>query len=198
MQPTGPSGLAPARSAEEALIARLLEVISGDAPRSEALRLLSPDVISHMDRFTVRGIDVWFDWLDFLLSNVQGSVRVDLNRFEHHSDGTITAYGWLRVVPSAEETSQQNWARYRVDGNRIAEVWTTRSNYERIFGAKVRHPLSWFFVLLRMAVWRRLPWTRRTRPSRLEESVDRDRNEPRRGDRSDGHPQRRRPDRERG
>jgi hypothetical protein len=172
-------------------------VISGDAPRADAERLLAPDVISHMDQFTVRGIDVWYDWLDFLLSKAKGKVSVDLDRFEAHPDGTITAYGWLRVEHSPERTPQQNWARYRVDGNRIAEVWTTRSNYERIFGAKVRHSLSWMLVLLEMAVWRRLPWTRRPRPSRrTEELVDRDRTEPRRGGWSDGHPQRHGPDRE--
>jgi hypothetical protein len=185
------------RSADEALIARLLAVISGDAPRTDAERLLAPDVISHMDQFTVRGIDVWHDWLDFLLSKAKGKVTVDLDRFEAHPDGTITAYGWLRVENSPERTPQQIWARYRVDGNRIAEVWTTRSNYERIFGAKVRHSLSWILVLLEMAVWRRLPWTRRPRPSRrTEELVDRDRTEPRRGGWSDGHPQRHGPDRE--
>lgn len=187
------------RSADEELIAQLLAVISGDAPRADAERVLAPDVVSHMDQFTVRGIDVWYDWLDFLLSKAKGNVTVDLDRFEHHPDGTITAYGWLRVEHSPERTPQQNWARYRIDGNRIAEVWTTRSNYERIFGAKVRHSLSWMLVLLEMAVWRRLPWTRRPRPSRrTEELVDRDRIEPRRGGRSDGHPQRRGPDRERG
>ena len=187
------------RSADEELIAQLLAVISGDAPRADAERVLAPDVVSHMDQFTVRGIDVWYDWLDFLLSKAKGNVTVDLDRFEHHPDGTITAYGWLRVEHSPERTPQQNWARYRIDGNRIAEVWTTRSNYERIFGAKVRHSLSWMLVLLEMAVWRRLPWTRRPRPSRrTEELVDRDRTEPRRGGRSDGHPQRRGPDRERG
>ena len=198
-----PTGDRPAtvslRSADEELIAQLLGVISGDAPRADAEQLLAPDVISHMDQFTVRGIGVWYDWLDFLLSKAKGSVTVDLDRFEHHPDGTITAYGWLRVERSPERTPQQNWARYRVDGNRIAEVWTTRSNYERIFGAKVRHSLSWMLVLLEMAVWRRLPWTRRPRPSRrTEELVDRDRTEPRRGGRSDGHSQRRGPDRERG
>ena len=198
-----PTGDRPAtvslRSADEELIAQLLGVISGDAPRADAEQLLAPDVISHMDQFTVRGIGVWYDWLDFLLSKAKGSVTVDLDRFEHHPDGTITAYGWLRVERSPERTPQQNWARYRVDGNRIAEVWTTRSNYERIFGAKVRHSLSWMLVLLEMAVWRRLPWTRRPRPSRrTEELVDRDRTEPRRGGRSDGHSHRRGPDRERG
>ena len=186
------------RSADEELIAHLLAVISGDAPRADAERLLAPDVISHMDQFTVHGIDVWYDWLDFLLSKAKGNITVDVARFEHHPDGTITAYGWLRVERSPERTPQQNWARYRIDGNRIAEVWTTRSNYERIFGAKVRHSLSWMLVLLEMAVWRRLPWPRRPRPSRrTEELVDRDRTEPRRGGRSDGHPQRRGPDRER-
>ena len=185
------------RSADEELIAQLLAVISGDAPRADAERLLAPDVISHMDQFTVRGIDVWYDWLDFLLSKAKGNVTVDVARFERHPDGTITAYGWLRVEHSPERTPQQNWARYRVDGNRIAEVWTTRSNYERIFGAKVRHSLSWMLVLLEMAVWRRLPWPRRPRPSRrTEELVDRDRTEPRRGGWSDGHPQRHGPDRE--
>ena len=199
MHPAGASEAASSRSADEALIVRLLAVISGDAPRAEATRLLAPDVISHMDQFTVRGIDVWFDWLDFLLSKAKGNVRADLDRFEANPDGTITAYGWLAVENSAERTPQQNWARYRVDENRIAEVWTTRGNYESIFGAKVRHPLSWMLVLLEMAVWRRLPWTRRPRPSRrTEELVDRDRTEPRRGGRSDGHPQRRGPDRERG
>ena len=198
-QPAGTPGATSSRSAEEALIARLLAVISGDAPRAEATQLLAPDVICHMDQFTVRGIDVWFDWLDFLLSKAKGSVRADLDRFEAHSDGTITAYGWLRVENSTERTSQQNWARYRVDENRIAEVWTTRGNYEAVFGAKVRHPLTWLLVLLEMAVWRRLPWRSHTRVSpRTEESVDGDRNEARRGDQSDGHPQRRGPNRERG
>lgn len=199
MQSAGTSGAAPARAADEALIARLLTVISGDAPREEAYTLLAPDVISHMDQYVVRGIDVWFDWLDFLLSNAKGSVKVDVDRFERHSDGTITAYGWLRVAHSDDRTPHQNWARYRVDENRIAEVWTTRGNYEAVFGAKVRHPLTWLLVLLEMAVWRRLPWRIHTRVSpRTEVSVDGDRNEARRGDQSDGHPQRRGPDRERG
>jgi hypothetical protein len=193
-----PGPVAP-RSAEEALIVQLLAVISGQAPMADAERLLAPDVISHMDQFTVHGIDVWFDWLDFLLSNAKGSVKVDVDRFERHSDGTITAYGWLRVEKSGNRTPHQNWARYRVDENRIAEVWTTRGNYEAVFGARTRHPLSWLLVLLEMAIWRRLPWRSSTRVSpSTESSVDGDRNQARRGDRSDGHPQRRGPNRERG
>ncbi|HKP14612.1 MAG TPA: hypothetical protein VJT85_01040 [Gemmatimonadaceae bacterium] len=199
MHATGAATQVTEHSADEALIARLLQVISGDAPRSEATHLLAPDVISHMDQYTVRGIDVWFDWLDFLLSNAKGNVKVDVDRFEHHSDGTITAYGWLRVERSAERTPHQNWARYRVDERRIAEVWTTRGNYEAVFGAKVHNALRWLLVLIEMAVWRRLPWRSPTRLSpTVEESVDGRTDEPRDGGAAHDDPERRRTDRERG
>ena len=74
MRPLERPAATSSRSADEALIARLLAVISADAPRVDAEQLLAPDVISHMDQFTVRGIDVWYDWLDFLLSKAQGKV----------------------------------------------------------------------------------------------------------------------------
>ena len=66
---------------------------------------------------------------------------------------------------------QQNQATYRVENGRIAEIWTTRENYATIFGAKVRHPLRWLFVLVEMAVWRRLPSRRRTRSPRNAEKA---------------------------
>ena len=161
MSPTEKSDAVTPRSADEALVVRLLAVISGDAPMAEAEQLLAPDVISHMDQWTVRGITVWFDWLEFLLSKVEGSVTVELDRLVTHEDGTITAYGKLRTAHAPLFSRQEHQARYRLENGRIAEVWTTRGNYEMIFGPKVRHPVRWLLVLLEMAVWRRLPWRRR-------------------------------------
>lgn len=155
------TGSAPVHSPEEALVARLLAVIGGDAPMSNASELLAPDVISHMDEFTVRGTDVWFDWLEFIRSRARGELRVDVDSIVTHPNGTITAFGWLRTADG--RTRQPNQATYRVQDGRINEVWTTRENYAIIFGAKVRHRLTWLLVLLEMAVWRRLPWTRRAR-----------------------------------
>ena len=140
---------------------RLLAVISGDAPMAEAEQLLAPDVISHMDQWTVRGITVWFDWLEFLLSKVEGSVTVELDRLVTHEDGTITAYGKLQTARAPLASRQEHHATYRFEQGRIAEVWTTRGNYEMIFGPKVHHPVRWLLVLLEMAIWRRLPWRRR-------------------------------------
>jgi len=149
------------RSADEALVVRLLAVISGEAPMGEAEQLLAPDVISHMDQWTVRGITVWYDWLEFLLSKAEGNVTVVLDRLVTREDGTITAYGNLRTASAPFSSRQEHQATYRLENGRIVEVWTTRGNYEMIFGPKVRHPVRWLLVLLEMAIWRRLPWRRR-------------------------------------
>ena len=149
------------RSADEALVVRLLAVISGEAPMGEAEQLLAPDVISHMDQWTVRGITVWYDWLEFLLSKAEGNVTVVLDRLVTREDGTITAYGNLRTVNAPFSSRQEHQATYRLENGRIVEVWTTRGNYEMIFGPKVRHPVRWLLVLLEMAIWRRLPSRRR-------------------------------------
>jgi hypothetical protein len=161
----------PTSSATEALVTQLLAVISGDAPMADAERLLAPDVLCHMDRFTARGIDVWFDWLDFLRSKAHGPVRADVDHFVTHPDGRLTAHGCLWVAHVGKPGAQQNQATYRFDNGRIAEIWTTRDNYSAIFGAKVRHPLRWLSVLVEMALWRRLPSKRRTRSSRNVETA---------------------------
>jgi hypothetical protein len=186
-------------SADEAVVARLLEVISGDAPMAEAERLLAPDVISHMDEYTVRGIAVWVDWVEFLRSRARGDVKVELDRLVTGPDGRITAFGWLRIASAPDRTPQPNQAIYRLKNRLIAEVWTTRGNYEMIFGAKVRHRFSWMLVLLEMAVWRRLPWKSSARSSRLAEPLDDGRrNEPGSGGQAHGRPERSGADRERG
>ena len=110
MAPAGPSGDVAPRSADEALVVQLLAVISGEAPMADAERLLAPDVISHMDRWTVRGITVWCDWLAFLRSKARGNVTVGLDRLVTHPDGTITAYGNLRTARAPFASRQEHHA----------------------------------------------------------------------------------------
>lgn len=185
------------RTADQTLVARLLAIVGGEAPIADAERLLAPDVICHMDRYTVRGIDAWIDWVEFIRSRAGGfdALKVDVERYETHPDGTITAFGWLRGGAGMGRPPQQSHARYRVAGGRIAEIWTTRGNYEMIFGAKARHPLSWLLVLVEMALWRRLPCRSRARPSHASRgSRERSRNEPRRRRQADDDPERRHSD----
>jgi len=126
-------------------------------PLDDAVHLLAPDVICHMDQFTARGPDAWVDWVEFIRSRGVENVKVVVERFETGADGIITAYGGLTAGPEGRSVSRGGNARYRVKDGRIAEIWTSRSNYEVVFGRTVHRLLSWMLVLLRMALWRRLP-----------------------------------------
>jgi hypothetical protein len=151
-----------ARSGQEWLVERLLAAVGGDEPLDDVVSLLAPDVICHMDQFTAHGPDAWVDWVEFIRSRGVENVKVVVERLETGADGIITAYGGLVAGPVGRSVPHGGNARYRVSDGRIAEIWTSRSNYEVVFGTRVHRPLSWMFVLLRMAIWRRLP---RKRPA---------------------------------
>jgi hypothetical protein len=158
----GEGSCAEGRTAQESLVARLLAAVGGDEPLDTVVHLLAPDVICHMDQFTSRGPDAWMDWVEFIRSRGVENVHVVVERFETEADEIITAYGGLVAGPEGTAALRGGSARYRVKDGRIAEIWTSRSNYEVVFGRKVHRPLSWMLVLLRMAIWRRLP---RKRPA---------------------------------
>ena len=149
---------------DEELIARLLAVVSGDAPLTDAARLLAPDVVCHMDRYTARGVDAWIDWVEFIRSRSPRRFVAVVERYVANPDGTITVFGCLRA-DETRSTPCQGEARYRIANGRIVEIWTSRGNYEMIFGAKVGHSLRWLLVLIELAVWRRLPSRRSARRS---------------------------------
>jgi len=178
-------------TAEEAVVSRLLASIGSDAPAAAVVHLLAPGVICHMDRFTVRGADVWVDWVEFLRSRV-GDLSVEVERLETGADGIITAFGGLTTGSGGASASGEGSARYRVVDGRIVEIWTSSSNYEIIFGPKVHHPLRWLLVLVRMALWRRFSrrHAARSDPTSEDRSFDGAGDRSRHGSPADDHPQR--------
>jgi len=176
---------------DEAVVVRLLASIGSDAPAAAVVHLLAPDVICHMDRFTVRGADAWVDWVEFLRSRV-GHLSVEVERLDTGADGIITAFGGLTTGSGGASAPGEGSARYRVVDGRIVEIWTSRWNYEIIFGPKVHHPLRWLLVLVRMALWRR--FSRRNAARSYPTSEDRSfvggGDESRHGSPADDHPQR--------
>jgi hypothetical protein len=145
-----------------------------------------------MDRFTARGVDAWVDWVLFIRSRGVEKLKVVVDRYETGADGIITAFGGLTAVPEGTASPRGGSARYRVVDGRIVEIWTSRWNYETIFGAKVHHPLSWLLVLVRMALWRRLSRRNaaRSNPASEDSSLDGGRAESRHGSPSHDHPER--------
>ena len=177
---------------DEAVVARLLASIGSDAPAAAVVHLLAPGVICHMDRFTVRGADVWVDWVEFLRSRSVGALKAEVERLETGADGIITAFGGLTTGSGGASASGEGSARYRVVDGRIVEIWTSRWNYEIIFGPKVHHPLRWLLVLVRMALWRRFSrrHAARSDPTSEDRSFDGAGDRSRHGSPADDHPQR--------
>lgn len=188
---TGAVGGPVIRTADEAVVARLLAGI-GDGPLSEAVYLLAPDVVCHMDRFTARGADVWVDWVLFIRSRGVENLKVVVDRYETGADGIITAFGGLTAGFEGTTSPRAGTARYRVVDGRIVEIWTSRWNYEIIFGPRVRRPLSWLLVLVRMALWRRLSrlHAARSHPTSEDAAFDGAGDKSRHGSSADHHPQR--------
>ena len=180
------------RIADHAVVAHLLAAIGGDAPLATVVHLLAPDVICHMDHFTVRGADAWVDWVEFLRSRSVDHLNVEVERLETGADGIITAFGGLTTGSGGTSAPSGGSARYRVVDGRIAEIWTSRWNYEIIFGPKVHHPLRWLLVLVRMALWRRFSrrHAARSDPTSEDRSLDGAGDRSRHGSPADDHPQR--------
>jgi hypothetical protein len=122
-----------------------------------------------MDGYTMRGRAPWAAWVEFIRSRGVERLEAEVDRFEMCPDGTVTASGRLRGTRNGRDVAGEARARYRIEGGRIAEIWTTRENYEVVFGAWARHPLSWLAVLAYLSVWSRMPGRRHSPITRTEE-----------------------------
>jgi SnoaL-like protein len=129
------------RAAEdaEAVVARLIAVLSGDRPIGEVGACLDPHVVIHVDDAeTHRGIGLWKRWVH--LMRERG--RLEDLRFvpvavDVAGDVVDVTFRWSgelrRGRPSGREPTV-NRVRYRVKGACIGEIWTHKANYVDIFG----------------------------------------------------------------
>ena len=155
-----------ARPEDEALVRRLMTVIAGRAPLREAERILAPDVLCHMDRFSTRGTETWGQWVTFIRSRGVDDLEPLIDRVTANADGTVTAHGRFRGRRGGRAVEgAEGGATYRISGGRIVEIWTRRQNYELIFGRRALHPLRWLLVLAHMSLWSRLPGRSRPGPA---------------------------------
>ena len=136
----------------EAIVSRLIEVLAGRAPISEASEVVASDVVSHMDGFTFRGIKTWAKWLSFVRTHSRvGAPDLETDRLVTHEDGTVTAYGrWLGSKDGETVRSEEIWARYRVLNGRIVEIWTHRGNYVFLLGPLVQSTAGLMIVMLQV------------------------------------------------
>ena len=144
--------------ADIAVIRRFLDILAGKTDVAQGASIIDPNVVSHLDGITVRGISAWAKWLSFVRSRPRvSSLDLVCDRIVVHPDQTITPYGrWIAMRNGKRVESDEVHATYRIEDDRIVEIWTTRSNYILIFGPMMRYRIGCMFVLLELMLWSRL------------------------------------------
>lgn len=141
--------------AGHATVSRLIEILAGRTPISQAPEIVAPDVVSHMDGYTFRGIKAWANWLSYVRARSRvGSPDLETDRLVANEDGTLTAYGrWKGHQDGEPVLSPEVWARYRVVDGKVVEIWTHRDNYVFILGPIIGSPVGLLLVMLRVFFW---------------------------------------------
>jgi len=136
--------------ADEAVIRALVEVLSGRAPLSDGEALLAEDVLCHLDGLAFRGRGAWRTWIAFIRSRpgiADLGTRVESIGLD--ADGRIVLSGrWTADKGGTRCVSAIATAAYRIENGRIAELWSTRTNYTFMLGHRVRR---WPGCLLALA-----------------------------------------------
>ena len=137
-------------------VARLMAILSGDAPIHAGSEIIAPDVVAHVDGWRFQGINVWANWIDYI--RTRGCVAEPtllLDEVVVHPDTTVTARGrWQGDRDGRVVTSKPAAATYRLAEGRIVEIWSTRRNYSFLCGGHLEYHGGLVFELLRARSWR--------------------------------------------
>lgn len=141
----------------QATVTRLIEILAGRAPISQAQEIVAVGVVSHMDAFTFSGIHTWAKWLSYVRAKSRvGPPDLETDRLVANEDGTVTAYGrWKGRKDGEPVLSGEIWARYRVVDGKIVEIWTHRGNYVFLLGPIIGSTAGLMVVMLRVYFWSR-------------------------------------------
>ena len=136
------------------LVLALVRVISGDTPGHAAREILDPMVQMHMDSSEYCGIDIWYRWIHL----IRNCGRIDGLRLTHcqvqcdvRQPGLVhLSARWRGTIRSRGSHAESPLvaASYLVYDGRIKELWSTKSNYEFIFGRWISYHLCFNAFLL--------------------------------------------------
>jgi hypothetical protein len=136
------------------LVLTLVRVINGDAPSLAAREILDPMVQIRIDRADYYGIDIWFKWMylirhcgrvsDLRITDCQAWCDVQEPSVVHLSARWT---GIIRPRRRPAASAYRAEASYLIEDGRIKKIWTTRSNYEFIFGRWIKYSIFYSIFL---------------------------------------------------
>jgi len=138
------------------IVERLLPFLVERSELAAVNQLISTDVLSHMDQYRAHGLQVWMQWVHFINSRRRIThLETELESLTLDPEGRVIAAGRWRAERNGEiVVSARICATYRIDNERIVEIWTSRTNYTFIFGPLMRSQWGLALVLLYFNVWR--------------------------------------------
>jgi len=150
---------------EEAILNQLMSILQNKKPLSQGEKIFAQDVLFHIDNYNSDGgIEGWKNWIAFLRE--RGSVcdlSVVCDRMIKNSDHTITALGrWVGRRNGKYVISKELSIIYRIQNDKIVEVWTTRTNYQFVFSI-LRYRAGLWIIYLYLLLWGRFLRKRRIR-----------------------------------
>ncbi len=157
--PLAQSVMADVTTSPVEVVARIVEMLSGERSRIEADRYIDPQITIHMDATIHRGLILWQKWL-YLIRNcgrvhdlrlvVQELTAERQDPAIVHLVGRWTGVGKYDGLP--RQASHFAHFRYRLSQGRVAELWTQRTNYDFIVGDWLRFRL-FYRLYLGWAIW---------------------------------------------
>lgn len=144
------------REQNKHIVERLLPFLVEKQDLALASELISADVISHLDQYTVHGRDIWMQWVRFI--NSRRKVRLLealLEEIVVNPDESVTASGCWKGLRQGEIIfSHAISATYKIDNGKVVEIWTKRTNYTFMLGPLMKTRLGAVSVLLYFKGWR--------------------------------------------
>jgi hypothetical protein len=142
--------------ANRATVARLMTILDGQTPVAAGAEFIHPDVVANFDGWRFRGINLWANWIVYLRTRPHlAELRLVVDRIDSNPDGTVSAHGhWNALRDGRPVFSGPGVARYRFEGGKIVEIWTTRHNYLLHFGPWLRYRWGLVWMLYQLGVWK--------------------------------------------
>jgi SnoaL-like domain len=122
-----------------AVVSRVIAALSGDTALAEAGGFLERDVLIHVDDGeSHRGLGLWKRWVHLMRERGRlGDLRFEPVTTVVDGDLVTVTFHWSgrsRRGRSGRRPPTTNLVRYRVAGDRVAEIWTRKANYVDVFG----------------------------------------------------------------
>jgi hypothetical protein len=142
---------------ETSPLSTIVEVLDGARSIEVGSSAVADDIVMHIDGRTFHGDSGWRIWTTFIRSRRRcRDLAIDVHGSAVEGDRVRLDAAWTAEVRGRPERSAVCSAWYRIEGDRVVEVWTTRHNYEFIVGRIIRPRAGWYLVLAYVFVWSRM------------------------------------------